>query len=57
MSWESLTEQHVADVLNENQSEGEIKAEKKGRQSGKKKVRATDPDANGDERSQQEVGA
>lgn len=51
VSWESLTE--VADVLNENQSEGEIEVERKGRQSGKYKgvCRRSRRD-NGDERSQ-----
>ncbi|MGY3034062.1 transposase [Bradyrhizobium sp. USDA 4354] len=46
VSWDSLTEQHVVDVLSENQSEDESEDERKGRQSGKyKKVCTTDPDA------------
>jgi transposase len=46
VSWESLVERHVEDVLNENRSEEETEVEKKGRQSGKyKKVCTTDPDA------------
>lgn len=46
VSWESLVERHVSDVLNENETEDEIEAEKKARQSGKyKKVSLTDPDA------------
>ncbi|WGR69664.1 MULTISPECIES: IS1182 family transposase [unclassified Bradyrhizobium] len=46
VSWDSLTEQHVVDVLSENQSEDESEAERKGRQSGKyKKICTTDPDA------------
>lgn len=46
VSWESLVERHVADVLDGNRPEEEIDAEKKGRQSGKyKKVSTTDPDA------------
>jgi len=46
VSWDSLTEQHVVDVLSENQSEDESGVERKGRQSGKyKKVCTTDPDA------------
>lgn len=46
VSWDSLTEQHVVDVLSENQNEDESDAEKTGRQSGKyKKVCTTDPDA------------
>lgn len=46
VSWESLVERHVADVLSENRTEQEIDAEKKARQSGKyKKVSRTDPDA------------
>lgn len=46
MSWDSLTEQHVVDVLSENQSEDECEGERKGGQSGKyKKVCTTDPDA------------
>jgi transposase len=46
VSWDSLTEQHVVDVLSENQGEDESEVERKGRQSGKyKKVCTTDPDA------------
>jgi transposase len=46
VSWESLVERHVTEVLSENETEDEIEAEKKGRQSGKyKKVCLTDPDA------------
>ena len=46
VSWESLVERHVRDVISENRTEEEIEAEKKGRQSGKyKKVSLTDPDA------------
>jgi len=46
VSWESLVERHVRDVISENHSEEEIEAEKAGRQSGKyKKVSRTDPDA------------
>jgi transposase len=46
VSWDSLVERHVEDVLDENEIEEEIKVEKTGRQSGKyKKVCTTDPDA------------
>jgi Transposase domain (DUF772) len=46
VSWESLVERHVTEVLNENETEDEIEAEKKAGQSGKyKKVSLTDPDA------------
>jgi hypothetical protein len=46
VSWDSLVERHVEDVLSESQSEEETEGEKKGWQSGKyKKVRTTDPDA------------
>lgn len=46
VSWESLAERHVRDVISENRAEEEIEAEKKGRQSGKyKKVSLTDPGA------------
>ncbi|WP_408913021.1 transposase [Bradyrhizobium arachidis] len=46
VSWDSLTEQHVMDVLSENQSEDESEVERTGRQSGKyKKICTTDPDA------------
>jgi DDE family transposase len=46
VSWESLVERHVEDVLSENRTEEEIEVEKKGRQSGRyKKVCTTDPDA------------
>ncbi|MBP0114931.1 transposase [Bradyrhizobium vignae] len=43
---DSLTVQHVVDVLSQNQSEDESEAERKGWQSGKyKKICTTDPDA------------
>jgi len=46
VSWESLVERHVDEVMAENRGEGEVEAEKKGRQSGKyKKVSRTDADA------------
>lgn len=46
VSWDNLTEQHVIDVLSENQGEDESELERKGRQSGKyKKICTTDPDA------------
>jgi transposase len=46
VSWDSLAERHVEDVLIENRTEDDIEAEKKERQSGKyKKVCVTDPDA------------
>jgi transposase len=46
VSWDSLAERHVEDVLRNNQSEDEIEVERQGRQSGKyKKVCTTDPDA------------
>jgi transposase len=46
VSWESLVERHVEDVLSENRTEEEIEVERKGRQSGRyKKVCTTDPDA------------
>jgi transposase len=46
VSWDSLVERHVGDVLSENQSGEEMEGEKKERQSGiYKKVCATDPDA------------
>lgn len=46
VSWDSLVERHVADVLSENQTEEETEVERKSRQSGKyKKVCTTDPDA------------
>jgi transposase len=46
VSWDSLAERHVEDVLNENQTEEEAEVKRKGRQSGKyKKVCTTDPDA------------
>ena len=46
VSWDSLVERHVEDVLSENQSEEETEGEKKERQSSKyKKVCTTDPDA------------
>jgi transposase len=37
VSWDSLVERHVQDVLSENRTEGEIEAERNGRQSGKYK--------------------
>jgi len=46
VSWDSLVERHVEDVLDENNSDTEIDIEKRERQSGKyKKVSVTDPDA------------
>jgi len=46
VSWESLVERHVADVISENRTPEEVDAEKRTRQSGKyKKVSRTDPDA------------
>lgn len=46
VSWDSLVERHVEDVLSENRSAEEVEAERKGRQSGKyKKISRTDPDA------------
>src|ERR1700757_2431881 len=46
VSWDSLVKRHVEDVLNENKTEEDLKAEGKGRQSGKyKKICTTDPDA------------
>jgi transposase len=46
VSWDSLVERHMEDVLVENQPDSDIEAEKKERQSGKyKKVCVTDPDA------------
>jgi transposase len=46
VSWDSLAERHVEDVLNENQTDEGREVERKGRQSGKyKKLCATDPDA------------
>jgi Transposase DDE domain len=48
VSWGSLIDRHVEDVLSENQieAEAEIEVEREGRQSGKyKKICATDPDA------------
>ena len=46
VSWESLVERHVSDVIGENRDEEEIEAERKGRQSSKyKKVSLTDADA------------
>ena len=46
VSWESLAERHVNDVIAENGEEEAIEKEKRGRQSGKyKKVSRTDPDA------------
>jgi IS5 family transposase len=46
VSWESLVERHVEDVLTENRTDEEIDVERQDRQSGKyKKVCTTDPDA------------
>jgi IS5 family transposase len=46
VSWDSLVERHVGEVLDENQAGVEDVAEKTGRQSGKyKKICVTDPDA------------
>jgi transposase len=46
VSWDSLVERHMEDVLVENPPDSDIEAEKKERQSGKyKKVCVTDPDA------------
>ena len=46
VSWDSLAERHVHNVLSENQPEEETEVERKGRQSGNyKKVCITDPDA------------
>lgn len=46
VSWESLTDRHVMDVLIETQNEYQIEAERRGLQSGKyKKICITDPDA------------
>jgi transposase len=46
VSWGSLVERHVEDVLSENETEEDLEAERQGRQSGKyKKVCTTDPDA------------
>jgi transposase len=46
VSWESLAERHVEEVLIENQTDEETEVERQGRQSGKyKKVCTTDPDA------------
>lgn len=46
VSWDSLVEEHVADVLSENRTEQDLEVERKGRQSGRyKKICTTDPDA------------
>src|SRR5262245_36543699 len=46
VSWDSLVERHMEDVLIENRPDTHIEAEKKERQSGKyKKICVTDPDA------------
>ena len=46
VSWESLVERHVGEVIEENKFDEEKEAEKRGRQSGKyKKISTTDPDA------------
>ena len=46
VSWESLVERHVGEVIEENKFDEEMEAEKRGRQSGKyKKISTTDPDA------------
>ena len=40
VSWDSLVERHVEDVLSENQTEEETEVERKGRQSGQSGLRA-----------------
>jgi len=46
VSWDSLVEQHVDELFDENAAASEIDSKKSGRQSGKyKKVCVTDPDA------------
>src|SRR6185312_11903366 len=46
VSWDSLVEHHMQDVLSENRTDQEIEPERSGRQTGKyKKVSTTDPDA------------
>lgn len=46
VSWDSLVERHVGDVLSENQIDEETEAERTSRKTGKyKKVCTTDPDA------------
>jgi hypothetical protein len=46
VSWDSLAERHVEDVLSENRPDEGTEVERKGRQSGKyKKLCTTDPDA------------
>jgi hypothetical protein len=46
VSWDSLAERHVEDVLSENQTDEGAEVVRKGRQSGKyKKLCTTDPDA------------
>ena len=46
VSWDSLAERHLEDVLSENQTDEGAEVERKGRQSGKyKKLCTTDPDA------------
>src|SRR4029078_9282126 len=46
VSWESLVERHVENVLSENRTDEETDVERQGRQTGKyKKVSTTDPDA------------
>jgi transposase len=59
VSWDSLVERHVGEVLSENQSEEEIEDEKKGRQSSKyKKVcERSQPTAPRPRRQQQQNGA
>ena len=53
VSWDSLAERHVEDVLSENQTDEGAEVERKGRQSGKyKKLCTTDPDATGHECAQ-----
>jgi hypothetical protein len=58
VSWESLVERHVTEVLSENETEDEIEAGRKDRQSGKyKKVSLTDPDARSSRRPPQRSGS
>ena len=46
VSWDSLVERHVDEVLQEDAASSDLETEKRGRQSGKyKKVCVTDPDA------------
>ena len=58
VSWESLVERHVEDVLNENRSEEETEVDKKGRQSGKYQgLHDRSRCDNGDKRPQPATGA